>query len=75
MEWMARKVASLRIFEQDGLMNKSVIDIGANILSVSQFTLLADCSRGNRPGFSGAMPPDEAREMFEQFNQLLAKAI
>lgn len=65
---MAGKVAKLRIFADDaGKMNRSVLDIGGAALVVSQFTLAADLSRGNRPGFSGAAPPERARALYAHF--------
>ena len=69
---LARKIAKLRIFaDEDGRMNRSILDIGGAVLAVSQFTLAADTSRGNRPGFSRAAPPDEARALYESFCDLL----
>jgi D-tyrosyl-tRNA(Tyr) deacylase len=63
---LARKVAHLRIFEDDaGKMNRSVIDVGGEVLVVSQFTLAADLRRGNRPGFSGAADPAHAIPLYE----------
>jgi len=65
---LARKVAALRIFEDDaGKMNRSVRDVGGAVLAVSQFTLCADTSRGNRPGFSGAARPEVAEPLFRHF--------
>jgi D-tyrosyl-tRNA(Tyr) deacylase len=69
-QWLARKVTSARIFEDDAdKMNKSVIDVSGAILAISQFTLLGDARKGNRPSFSRAMEPVRARELFEQFCQ------
>jgi D-tyrosyl-tRNA(Tyr) deacylase len=68
VDFVARKIAQLRIFEDDaGKMNRSVVDVGGGALVVSQFTLAADLSRGNRPGFAGAADPSEAVPLYERF--------
>ena len=65
---LAAKVARLRIFEgDDGRFDLSVLDTGGSVLSVSQFTLIADTSKGNRPSFSAAAPPEEAEPLWEDF--------
>ena len=65
---LAAKISKLRIFTDDaGKMNKSLMDVGGAALVVSQFTLAADTSRGNRPGFSAAAKPDVGRALYEQF--------
>jgi D-aminoacyl-tRNA deacylase len=65
---LAAKVARLRIFEgDDGRFGLSVLDTGGSVLSVSQFTLIADTSKGNRPSFSAAAPPEEAESLWEEF--------
>ena len=66
-ERLVAKLLGLRIFgDADGKMNRNVQDVGGGLLLVSQFTLAADTSRGNRPGFSGAAPPDLGRELFDE---------
>jgi D-tyrosyl-tRNA(Tyr) deacylase len=67
-EWLAEKVCSARIFEDDaGKINLSVLDVAGRLLAISQFTLLGDLRRGNRPSFGAAMAPQPARELFEAF--------
>lgn len=71
-EATAKKVAALRIFEDDqGKMNRSVRDVGGEILLVSQFTLCGDCSHGNRPSFSSAERPEPAKRLYEMVAELL----
>ena len=72
-EFLARKVANLRIFEDEqGKMNRSIQDVGGAALVVSQFTLAADTSRGNRPGFSSAAPPEDGERLYQKFCDLLS---
>jgi D-tyrosyl-tRNA(Tyr) deacylase len=74
-EWIARKIVSLRIFDDEaGVMNRSLIDVGGDILAVSQFTLYASTKKGARPSWSGAAPPDEARPQFDAFVEALRRA-
>jgi D-aminoacyl-tRNA deacylase len=71
-DWLAQKVAGLRIFNDgDGKMNLSVRDVGGEVLAVSQFTLLADTRKGKRPSFVGAAPPEEAGPLFDYFCERL----
>ena len=66
--WMAGKVARLRVLPDDqGRMNRSVLDTGGDVLAVSQFTLYGDAARGNRPGFTDAAPPDAAEALVDRF--------
>ncbi|NIZ07855.1 D-aminoacyl-tRNA deacylase [Pseudooceanicola sp. HF7] len=72
-EKLATRIAKQRIFEDAaGKMNLSIRDVGGSALVVSQFTLAADTSRGNRPGFSSAAPPEEGRALYEHFARALA---
>lgn len=71
-ERLARKTVNLRIFPDDeGRMNRSLLDVGGEALVVSQFTLAAE-TRGNRPGFSNAAPPDDGRRLYEHFSRQIA---
>lgn len=69
-EYMAEKIAGLRVFEDnEGKMNLSLMDIGGAVLSVSQFTLLADARKGRRPSFVRAARPEEANRLYIYFNE------
>jgi D-tyrosyl-tRNA(Tyr) deacylase len=71
-DWLARKTINLRIFrDAEGRMNRSLVDAGGAALVVSQFTLAAE-TKGNRPGFSTAAAPDEARRLYERFAAAIA---
>jgi D-aminoacyl-tRNA deacylase len=70
--FLAEKVANLRVFEDDGgKMNLSLLDVGGEILSVSQFTLYGDCRKGRRPNFMDAAKPNHALSIYEAFNRCL----
>jgi len=72
VEYLAKKVINLRIFDdENGIMNKSILDVGGSILSISQFTLYGDASRGNRPSYINAMKGENATHLYNYFNELL----
>ena len=70
--WMADKIVHLRIFEdENGKMNRSLVDLGKEMLIVSQFTLYGDCRKGRRPGYSTAAPPEKADALYQKFIALV----
>lgn len=72
IKWMVNKIINLRVFDdENGIMNKSVCDIGGSVLSVSQFTLYADSNKGNRPSYINAMNQEEASKLYDIFNKEL----
>ncbi len=74
IDYTVNKIVNLRIFDdENGVMNKSLLDIGGSILSISQFTLYADTIKGRRPSYIDAMEPVQAEKMYELFNEKLKK--
>ena len=72
IDWMVNKVLNLRIFDdENGVMNKSILDVGGEILSISQFTLQAETKKGNRPSYINAMKGEDANKLYEEFNEKL----
>ncbi len=76
IEYLAKKCANLRIFDdENGIMNKSVMDVGGSILSISQFTLYANAEKGNRPSYILALGGDRACKLYDKFNEELRKYV
>ena len=76
IKWMVNKVVNLRIFDdEDGVMNKSILDVGGEILSVSQFTLYGDCKKGSRPSYIKALNGDKASPLYDKFNEELSRYV
>lgn len=73
---MTKKIANLRIFDdKEGVMNKSILDVGGEILSISQFTLYGDTTKGNRPSYVKALNGEEAIKLYETFNEEMNKYV
>lgn len=77
VDYLVRKVVNLRVFDdENGVMNKSILDTpGAEILSISQFTLQADTKKGNRPSYINAMGGEEAKVLYQEFNKRLSEYV
>lgn len=76
IEWMVKKVLNLRIFEDEaGVMNRSILEVGGEILSISQFTLYGDAKKGNRPSYIRALNGEKANELYRLWNQKLSESI
>lgn len=72
IDYMVDKVINLRIFDdENGVMNRSLLDVGGSILSISQFTLYADASKGRRPSYINALGGDKSSPLYDEFNQKL----
>ena len=76
LDWVASKVAHLRIFPDDaGRMNHSLLDVGGEALVVSQFTLYGDARKGNRPSFAASAPPEQAEALYDAFIAALSRRL
>lgn len=76
INYMVKKVIGLRIFpDENGVMNKNILDYGGEILSISQFTLYGDATKGNRPSYIKAAKGEIAKPMYEKFNELLSNYV
>ena len=76
INYMVKKIVNLRIMDDDNhIMNKSILDTGGSILSISQFTLYADTKKGNRPSYINALNNQEAKILYEKFNEELRKYV
>ncbi|MBQ6840778.1 MAG: D-tyrosyl-tRNA(Tyr) deacylase [Bacilli bacterium] len=76
IDYIVRKIVNLRIFDdENGVMNKSVLDVGGSILSISQFTLYADTVKGNRPSYLKALKGDESTILYDEFNEKLREHV
>lgn len=76
VDYLVRKTLNLRIFDdENGVMNKSILDVGGEILSISQFTLQASTKNGNRPSYINAMKGEEAVKLYEEYNKKLNEKV
>lgn len=76
IKYMVKKIVNLRIMDdENGVMNKSILDAGGDILSISQFTLYGDAKKGNRPSYIKALGGSEASPMYDQFNEMLREHV
>ena len=76
IEYLCKKIVNLRIFDDEsGIMNKSILDVGGSILSISQFTLYANTKKGNRPSYIEALRPEEATKLYDLFNKKISAII
>ena len=76
IDYLIKRVLNLRIFDdENGVMNKSILDVGGSILSISQFTLYADTKKGNRPSYINALGGEESIKLYEEFNSKLKEHI
>ena len=76
IDYLVKKVVNLRIFDDENcVMNKSILDVGGSILSISQFTLYADTKKGNRPSYINAMGGENATKLYDEFNQKLSEFV
>ena len=74
IDYMIKKILNLRIFDDDnGIMNKSILDVQGSVLSISQFTLYADTSKGNRPSYIKALKSEDAKTLYDNFNKRLSR--
>ena len=76
IDYLIKKIVNLRIFDDENhVMNKSILDVKGSVLSISQFTLYADTKKGNRPSYINAMNGNNARKLYDEFNDKLSKIV